>query len=75
MQKDQEWFWSQEWQVAEEEAEDDIKAGRIFEFDSVDEAIVALGEDLNDVDTIGDDSDSVHGDYPEVLYEGRLYGP
>ncbi|QSQ07925.1 hypothetical protein H0A61_00244 [Koleobacter methoxysyntrophicus] len=41
--KDQAWFWSPEWQKNEKEADEDIKAGRVKSFDSVEELI----EDLN----------------------------
>jgi bifunctional DNA-binding transcriptional regulator/antitoxin component of YhaV-PrlF toxin-antitoxin module len=34
--KDQAWFWSEEWQKGEKEADEDIKAGRLIgPFDSV----------------------------------------
>ena len=35
--KDQAYFWSREWQEAEREAEEDIRAGRVKEFASVEE--------------------------------------
>lgn len=35
--KDQEWFWSPEWQAMEREADASIAAGRIEVFDSVEE--------------------------------------
>ena len=35
--KDQAYFWSREWQDAEREAEEDIRAGRVKEFASVGE--------------------------------------
>lgn len=72
MKKDQRWFWSREWQVAEKEAEADIETGRVSEFNSADEAIAALHKYINDGDTIGDELDPMHGDYPEVLHEGKL---
>jgi antitoxin MazE len=40
--KDQVYFWTKEWQEAEKEASEDIKAGRVQTFDSVEE----LFEDL-----------------------------
>jgi len=45
----QDWFWSEEWQAAEREAEADIMGGHVHEFQSADEAIRFLrrycGED------------------------------
>ncbi len=40
--KDQAYFWSSEWQAAEREAEEDIKAGRVKTFSSVEELIQDL---------------------------------
>lgn len=40
--KDQAYFWSQEWQAGEREAEEDIDEGRVKEFDSVDELLEEL---------------------------------
>ena len=40
--RSQAWFWTPEWQAAELEASEDIEAGRVSDFDSVDEAIAAL---------------------------------
>jgi len=40
--KSQVWFWSEEWQAAEREAEADIAAGRVHEFPSAEEAIAFL---------------------------------
>ena len=37
--KDQAYFWCREWQEAEREAEEDIRAGRVKEFASVDELL------------------------------------
>ena len=48
--RSQAWFWTPEWQAAEREASDDIEAGRVFHFDSVDEAIAALEAQDNDVE-------------------------
>ena len=46
--RSQAWFWTAEWQAAEREATEDIEAGRVRDFDSVDEAIDALdGADRN----------------------------
>lgn len=40
--RSQAWFWTPEWQAAEREASEDIEAGRVSDFDSVDEAIATL---------------------------------
>ncbi|MCI0558959.1 MAG: hypothetical protein MN733_10720 [Nitrososphaera sp.] len=37
--KDEEWFWSKEWQKGEREANKDLAAGRFVEFDDIDGAI------------------------------------
>lgn len=37
------WYWSKEWQAKEQEADEDIKAGRVKHFDDVEELI----KDLN----------------------------
>ena len=42
--KDQAYFWSREWQEAEREAEEDIRAGRVKEFASVEKLIRDLEE-------------------------------
>jgi AbrB family looped-hinge helix DNA binding protein len=42
--KDQAYFWSREWQEAEREAEEDIRAGRVREFASVEELLRDLEE-------------------------------
>ena len=43
----QAWFWSDEWQRREREADDDIAAGRVTTYDDVDEFIKGL-DDLAD---------------------------
>ena len=43
--KDQTWFWTEEWQAAEREAEDDLRAGQVKEFDTLDELIADLDAD------------------------------
>jgi AbrB family looped-hinge helix DNA binding protein len=43
--KDQTWFWTEEWQAAEREAEDDLRAGRVKAFDTLDELIADLDAD------------------------------
>jgi hypothetical protein len=42
MDKSQAYFWTEEWQKGEAEAEADIRAGRVKTFDSVDEFLEAL---------------------------------
>ena len=37
------YFWTKRWQEGEREAEEDIKAGRVKVFDSVDELVKDLG--------------------------------
>lgn len=39
---EQAWFWTKEWQEAEREAEEDIKAGRVKKFKNVEELIEDL---------------------------------
>lgn len=43
--KDQTWFWTQEWQAAEHEAEDELRAGQVKAFDTLDELIADLDAD------------------------------
>lgn len=40
--KSQSYFWTNRWQEGEKEADEDIKAGRVKEFDSVEELIKDL---------------------------------
>ena len=40
--KDQAWFWTAEWQKKEQEADEDIAAGRLREFDTVEELLKDL---------------------------------
>ena len=40
--KSQAYFWTEEWQAAEREADEDIRAGRIQTFESVDELLADL---------------------------------
>ncbi len=40
--KDQAYFWKKKWLEAEREADEDIKAGRVKTFDSVDSLISEL---------------------------------
>jgi antitoxin MazE len=36
------WFWSERWQTMEREADEDIAAGRIQQFASLDDLLTAL---------------------------------
>jgi len=40
--KSQAYFWSEEWQAAEREAEEDIRAGRVQVFEDVEELLADL---------------------------------
>ncbi len=42
--KSQAYFWTKEWQEAEKEASEDIRAGRVKTFDSVEDLIKDLDE-------------------------------
>lgn len=44
--KSQAWYWTKEWQEAEREADEDIAAGRVKEFDNVEDLIKDLNRDL-----------------------------
>lgn len=44
--KDQEWFWTPEWQAKEKEADEDTKAGRYRDFDSMADMIRDLKSDV-----------------------------
>jgi len=44
---DQAWFWTEQWQKAEREAQADINAGRVHRYASADEAISALEKRAN----------------------------
>jgi AbrB family looped-hinge helix DNA binding protein len=41
--KSQAYFWTSKWQQAEKQADEDIKAGRVRTFDSVEELLEDLG--------------------------------
>jgi AbrB family looped-hinge helix DNA binding protein len=50
---EQAWFWSDRWQRLEQEAQADLKSGRVMEFSNASEALAALdrikaGEDAED---------------------------
>jgi AbrB family looped-hinge helix DNA binding protein len=40
--KDQAWFWTKRWQEGERQADEDIKAGRVYSFPDADSAIASL---------------------------------
>ena len=40
--EDDSWYWSEEWQQMEREADEDIKAGRIKSFENVEDLIREL---------------------------------
>lgn len=42
--EDQSWFWTKRWQEGEREADEDIKAGRVYHFDNMKDAITFLDE-------------------------------
>ena len=43
--KSQAYFWTRKWQEGEREADEDIKAGRVKTFDSVDELVKDLEQE------------------------------
>ena len=42
--ENQDWFWTPVWQAAEKEADEDITAGRVRHYNSIDEMLRALHE-------------------------------
>jgi AbrB family looped-hinge helix DNA binding protein len=46
--RDQSWYWSPKWQAAEREADQDLQAGRYDEFDSMEEMIADLEQQIAD---------------------------
>lgn len=42
--KDEAWFWTKRWQEGEKEADEDIKAGRVIKFETVEEAVAYLDD-------------------------------
>jgi len=48
---DQSWFWSEEWQAMEREAEEDFRAGRYETFESTDAFLEGLKDLMADDDT------------------------
>jgi hypothetical protein len=47
---EQDWFWSDDWQAGEREAEADLAAGRLSEFEQAEEAIRFLRAGCGDTD-------------------------
>jgi AbrB family looped-hinge helix DNA binding protein len=45
IERSQAYFWTPRWQAGEHEADEDIKAGRVRKFDSVDDLIADLESD------------------------------
>lgn len=43
--RSQAYFWSRQWQEGEQEAEDDIKNGRLHRFDNIEDALQFLDTD------------------------------
>lgn len=43
--KSQAWFWTEEWQKGEREADEDIAAGRVKTFDNVEDFVKDLNRD------------------------------
>lgn len=41
---DQAWFWTEEWQAKEREADEDIAVGRVRTFDNAEDLIASLDE-------------------------------
>jgi AbrB family looped-hinge helix DNA binding protein len=44
---DQAWFWTEQWQKAEREAQADIDAGRVHRYANIDEVVSALEKRAN----------------------------
>ncbi len=42
---DQQWFWTEEWQAGEREAQAEIEAGKVKHFDSMTEFLTDLGKE------------------------------
>lgn len=45
---DQQWFWTDEWQAGEREAQAEIEAGKVKHFDSMQEFLTDLGNEDED---------------------------
>jgi hypothetical protein len=46
--RSQAYFWTKRWQQAEREVDEDLQAGRYQDFNSMNELIRALEDDMND---------------------------
>ena len=49
--KDQAWFWTKRWQEGERQADEDIKAGRVYHFPDAASAIKSLHEAVEEIQT------------------------
>jgi len=49
LEKDQSWYWSEQWQAGERAAEADLAAGRYQDFETMEEFLRDLGLDLDEV--------------------------
>lgn len=47
--RDQAWFWEEEWQKEEREAEQEIKSGRVKTFDNAQDLLKSLHQDSNEI--------------------------
>ena len=47
IQPDQAWFWTEQWQKVERDAQADIDAGRVHRYANIDEAVSALEKRAN----------------------------
>lgn len=53
--RDQEWFWTEEWQEGEREAEEDIRKGRLYgPFDSAEEMIAHFEQHREEIESEDD---------------------
>lgn len=43
---DQAWFWTPEWQAGERQADEDLKTGNFDDFDTMDDFIASLKQEL-----------------------------
>jgi antitoxin MazE len=54
--KDQAWFWTKRWQDGERQADEDIKAGRVYSFPDIESGIAFLHERARKKQSRGDKS-------------------
>jgi hypothetical protein len=66
---DQAWFWTEEWQKLEREAEDDIRAGRYRDFASMEDFLADLDSisDEEENDTASDIVEAQHSEGYETM--------